>query len=173
MHVCSVCMYMCACVGVSLGRCVCPNIVCVCLTVCVCLCLSTCARICMRLCSCMCVYTHVWVCACVCAAHVYACMCVYVCVYPSLMYFPELYRVYVTSSSTAGESTTISGTPFNSDNRWYTLRHFKIHLEEMVLSFRGYPRIGGLPEFKQNKLLLVPPLPHQLSLPSLTLPLLL
>ena len=172
MHVCSVCTYMCACVGVSLGRCVCVQILCVC--VCVCVCVWLCVFVCVCLPVCVSVYAsvlvHVWVhpCLgvrmCVCCSCVCVHVCVCVCVYPSLMYFPELYRVHVTSSSTAGESNTISGTPFNSDNRWYTLRHFKIHLEEMVLSFRGYPRIGGLPKFKQNKLLLVPPLPQQLSL---------
>ena len=47
------------------------------------------------------------------------CVCVHVCVS-----FPDVLsrgRVDVTNSSTAGESTTISQTPLNIDNRWHTL----------------------------------------------------
>ena len=69
---------------------------------------------------CLCVYVYLCVCVSVCICvylFIRACMCMWMS-FTDILCWPT---VYVPNSSTAGESTTISRTSLNTDNRWHTL----------------------------------------------------
>ena len=58
------------------------------------------------------------VCVCVCVC---VCMSICVCMDVFHRYTFLTYIVYVPNSSTAGEGTTISRPPLNTDSKWHTL----------------------------------------------------
>ena len=142
MHVCIVCTCMCVC-GCEFGQvymCLHSIIVCGCvwmhiyLFLCLCISVFVCVRVSLCMCSCVSLCVRLRVCASPCV-----CMCLFVraCVY-TWMSFTDILcwpTVYVPNSSTAGESTTISRTSLNTDNRWHNLNTSPDAFREKGIAF--------------------------------------
>ena len=162
-----VCVCVCVCVRVRVRVCVC---VCVCLCVCVCVrvCMSVCVTLCVSPCISLYVCHLVCVSACVCVC---VCLCMCACMSSTdILSWPRVYQILLLQMkvllSVGFRSTLITDC--------ILLVHLKMHLEKVVLLFSGYPKRIGLPQFRQkNRLLLMPSLPQQLSLPLLILQLVL